>query len=402
MKTHNYIRFVFALTLVLAYCSIHAQITLNQNIGKTTGESSSSCENGISYGRAFVLRDFGVTENDQFILDSVEIAFRQWYGQNALGMLRVNVYEIDGNFPNSFDPTKLIGSSQDVTVTRTPTPFTKPTPIQTLRINFDAPIVIPSVIEKVFIEVTSLVPEAHFLYAAFTEGDTDPAYFKDCDTSEYTMAASHHEISPSYYLKAFGTLNRISDYRINYISACSDLSASFDLTDGRQIASVQWDFGDPASAVNNNSTDFNPNHEFSSGGTYTITAKITTKAWRELRVTTTLSVADNISLSPVDDLLAFETTSGTGTSYAFDTSLVESTILGGQSGLVVSYFDGEGNPLPSPLPSSVSNFNTGRETIIARVANPKDPGCYKEIAFDLVVQPPSLALLSSGKPVGLR
>lgn len=401
MKPYNYTRFVFALALVLTFSSIYAQITLTQNIGKTIGASSSPCGNGISYGRAFVLQDFGVTENDQFILDSVEIAIRQWYGENTLGMLRINVYEIDGDFPNSFDSTKLIGSSQDVSLTEIPTPFTKPTPIQTLRINFDVPIVIPSVIERVFIEVKSPIQEGHFLYAASTEGETDPSYFKDCDTLEYNTATSHHETSSSYYLKAFGTPNRISDYRINYISACSDLSASFDLTDTRQIATVAWDFGDPASAANNSSDDFSPNHEFSSEGTYTITAKITTKAWRELQVTTTLRVAHRISVYPVDDVIALETIPGNNNSYAFDTSHVESTILGGQSGLVVSYFDEKGNPLPSPLPSSISNFDTGKETIIARVADPKDPGCYKEIAFNLIAQPTSLAF-SSQTPVGLR
>ncbi|WP_425235056.1 hypothetical protein [Ulvibacterium sp.] len=397
MKPHNYTRFVFALILVLAFSSIHAQITLTQNIGKTTGASSSSCENGISYGRAFVLQDFGVTENDQFILDSVEIAFRQWYGQDTFGMLRINVYEIDEDFPNSFDATKLIGSSQDVSLSEIPTPFTKPTPIQTLRINFDAPIVIPSVIERVFVEVASPVREGHFLYAASTKGETDPAYFKDCNTLEYTTATSHHGISSSYYLKAFGTPNRISDYRINYISACSDLSASFDLTDSHQIATVVWDFGDPAAEANNSSTDLYPNHEFSAGGTYTITAKITTKAWREVSITTTLSVADSIAVYPVDDLFAFETTSDTGTSYTFDTSLVESTILGGQNGLVISYFDEKGNPLPSRM----SNLDIGKETITARVARPKDPSCYKEVAFNLIVQSPSLAL-SSQETVGLR
>ncbi|WP_299533470.1 PKD domain-containing protein [Ulvibacterium sp.] len=397
MKTQNYFCFIFALTLALTSCSIQAQITLNQNIGETTGECSPSNEPGISYGRAFVLEDFGITENDQLILDSVEIAFRQWYGQNALGMIRINVYEIDGDFPKSFDPAKLIGSSQDVTLTEMPSPFTKPTPLQKLQINFDAPVIIPSLIKKVFIEVTPLVSEGHFLQAAFTKGETDSAYFKDYATSEYTMAVSQREISPNYYLKAFGTLNRISDYRINYISACSDLSASFDLTDSQQIATVAWDFGDPDSAEDNNSTDLNPDHEFSSGGTYTITAKITTKAWREVKVTTTLSVTDSITVYPVDDLFAFETTTDTGTSYAFDTSLVESTILGGQSGLVVSYFDEKGNPLPSHM----SNLDVGTETITARVARPKDPGCYKEVAFNLIVQSPSLAL-SSQEPVGLK
>ncbi|WP_422082888.1 hypothetical protein [Ulvibacterium sp.] len=49
----------------------------------------------------------------------------------------------------------------------------------------------------------------------------------------------------------------------------------------------------------------------------------------------------------------------------------------------------------------MSNLDIGKETITARVARSKDSGCYKETAFNLIVQPPSLAL-SSQKPVGLR
>jgi|GEM_PF-5571795 len=390
MKTQNRFLFTLTLTLTLTFWATYAQITLNQNIGESTGESLSSFTNGRTYGRAFVLQDFGITENDQFILDSVELAFRQWYGQDTSGTLRVNVYEIDRNFPNSFDPTQLIGSSQDIVLTEIPTPFTKPTPLQTLRINFDSPVVIPSVIEKVFVEVSSTVPETHFLYAAFTEGETDSAYHKDSGSSEYTKAISHDKAPPSYHIKAFGKLHRISDYRINYISACSDLSASFDLSDNQQIATVNWDFGDPASAANNSSTDLNPHHEFSSGGTYTVTAQITTKAWRKLSISTTLNVAENIVVYPMDDVLAFETISETGASYGFDSSLVESVILGGQNGWVVSYFDEQGNALSGPM----RNFDVGRETITARVAHPKNPGCYKEMTFNLIIPPPSLALSS--------
>lgn len=66
-----------------------------------------------------------------------------------------------------------------------------------------------------------------------------------------------------------------------------------------------------------------------------------------------------------------------GISAAFDTSVVEQTVLGSQTGMVVTYKDASGNSLPSPLPNPFTNTTPNMQTITIRVTNPLT-GCYKE------------------------
>lgn len=72
--------------------------------------------------------------------------------------------------------------------------------------------------------------------------------------------------------------------------------------------------------------------------------------------------------------------------FEFDTSLVESTVLNGQTGMIVSYFDQLGNPLLSPLPNP---FPTTSQTITIRVtdSNSIDPdgSCFSETSLDFIV-----------------
>ncbi|PCI10971.1 MAG: hypothetical protein COB73_02655, partial [Flavobacteriaceae bacterium] len=68
--------------------------------------------------------------------------------------------------------------------------------------------------------------------------------------------------------------------------------------------------------------------------------------------------------------------------FPFDTSLIESTVLGSQTGMIVSYTDSNGNVLPSPLPNP---YLTGNETITVRVENPLNTICFDETTFDFIV-----------------
>jgi len=77
--------------------------------------------------------------------------------------------------------------------------------------------------------------------------------------------------------------------------------------------------------------------------------------------------------NPVTDLLGCDS-DGDGIT-EFNTSGVEAEILGGQTGLVVSYVDGSGNPLSSPLPNPFFNITPGGETLVATVTNPAT-GCF--------------------------
>ncbi len=79
--------------------------------------------------------------------------------------------------------------------------------------------------------------------------------------------------------------------------------------------------------------------------------------------------------------------------YGFDTAEIESEILNGQTGLVVSYYDQAGLPIPSPLPNP---FNTISQNITAVVQNPLNGTCPASVQIPFVVKAtPKIALLGS-------
>ncbi|WP_405609519.1 T9SS type B sorting domain-containing protein [Polaribacter sp. Asnod1-A03] len=67
----------------------------------------------------------------------------------------------------------------------------------------------------------------------------------------------------------------------------------------------------------------------------------------------------------------------------FDTSNIQNTILGTQTGLIVTYFDENNNSLPSPLPNP---FYTTSQTITVRLENPVYDVCSEETTIDFIVR----------------
>lgn len=70
----------------------------------------------------------------------------------------------------------------------------------------------------------------------------------------------------------------------------------------------------------------------------------------------------------------------------FDLSKVESTLLGGQSGMKVDLFHENGELLPHPLPKNIANKVPNQETLTARVTN-LSTNCFNEISIELNVTP---------------
>lgn len=70
--------------------------------------------------------------------------------------------------------------------------------------------------------------------------------------------------------------------------------------------------------------------------------------------------------------------------YAFDTSTFQNTILGGQTAMIVTYFDENGDPLQSPLPNP---FITGTQNVTAIVVNPLNPSCTVSVILPFIVNP---------------
>jgi gliding motility-associated-like protein len=70
--------------------------------------------------------------------------------------------------------------------------------------------------------------------------------------------------------------------------------------------------------------------------------------------------------------------------FAFDTSTFETTILGGQMGMIVKYYDQNNVLLPSPLPNP---FLTTTQNITAKVQNPLNTICSASTTLNFVVHP---------------
>ena len=71
-------------------------------------------------------------------------------------------------------------------------------------------------------------------------------------------------------------------------------------------------------------------------------------------------------------------------SVAFDTSGFEATILNGQTGMIVTYFDGNGNPI---LPDLGNTFDTGTQNVKVVVTNPLNNTCPAILILNFVVKP---------------
>ncbi len=68
--------------------------------------------------------------------------------------------------------------------------------------------------------------------------------------------------------------------------------------------------------------------------------------------------------------------------YDFDTSFIQSTLLGTQEGLEIHYYDENGNELSNPLPNP---FTSHTQTISVEVINPINSTCTATSSFNLVV-----------------
>ncbi|NOR28871.1 MAG: T9SS type B sorting domain-containing protein [Lutibacter sp.] len=70
--------------------------------------------------------------------------------------------------------------------------------------------------------------------------------------------------------------------------------------------------------------------------------------------------------------------------FSFDTSTIETTILNGQPGMLVSYFDENNTPLSSPLPNP---FFTDTKTITVKVENELNTNCIAVTTVNFIVNP---------------
>lgn len=351
------------------------------------------------WARDFNLKDFGISPNEEYVVTSGQVGVNN----TAWGAtVSFNFYKIDNNFPSSFSETDLIGSSQTIDI-----PPAIGHDSQIIQIDFNTPIIIPAGVERILVEVEKgsnpiLGGGSTVAMIAGSTQDNGVSWFKGCSRSpnigynEYFSTADDGIPNANFYINVTGNVKNVSThFEMNISNICSDFLKEFSVDDQTKIASIVWDFGDPASGTANTSSDLSPFHDFTADGTYTITATVTAKDGTVENLSETIDVKEPPKAYGINTIYACENSSNTGFSTSFDTSTISQQVLGGQIDKVVTFIDGKGNKYSS-LPNPFTNTIKDRETITVRVSHKDNLCCYSETSFDLIVNPlPNVAMVEN-------
>jgi gliding motility-associated-like protein len=228
---------------------------------------------GINWARTFNLEDFGISENEEYIIKSGQIGLVK--SSNWGVNIEFNIYEIDENFPTSFSEDKLIGKSKSVDQ------FGTTDNPNIMYVDFETPILIKSAVKRILVEAKQLSSSASsaVAFAAGTIDDNDFSWFKSdnggCPPyNEYKKTIELSSSNINFYITVNGEAKTIFPFKITNNNNCVNFSNNFSLTNQAEIKSVLWNFDDPSSVVNNTSTSIDVSHQFSNPGIYTITADV--------------------------------------------------------------------------------------------------------------------------------
>lgn len=354
-----------------------------------------SCSSsGIYWARDFILKEFGISDKEEFVINSGQVGINK---VNWGAEVTFNIYKIDNNFPASFSVANLIGSSQTQSLQ-----YNSSRNSQIIQVDFDTPIVVPAGVERILVEVYKGVNGGDGVaFIAGSAQDNDVSWQRGCSIlpgsahqDEYVSTAVYGVPKANFYINITGNVKNVSNhFEMNFSNICSEFLKEFSVDDQSKIASIAWNFGDPASGATNTSTDLSPFHDFSADGTYTITATVTAKDGTVEILTEIIEAKEPPKAYGINNIYACENSFNTGFSTSFDTSTITQQILGGQIDKVVTFIDGKGknyNSLPNPYTNTVRD----RETITVRVSHKDNLCCYSETTFDLIINSlPSITMV---------
>ncbi|MDO6853669.1 T9SS type B sorting domain-containing protein [Cellulophaga lytica] len=384
------------------FINVVGEVIDTNNLGPETRLSHNLCDDvfktrqytcgygGLKYGRTFVLSDFGVSENEEFVIDHGQVAF------SSVGVhdvkIQFNIYSIDDNFPDSHSQDDLIGSSQVIDIPY----FGSGNGVdpKIFDIAFGTPITVPANVKKILVEVFN-IPGASSGYVFIAGGvqNNDVSWLRSdvsgCQPKPILKYIPIQDPNVNYFIKVSGNTRHVTNnFEINTSNICSEFVKEFTLEPFTNIRSVVWNFGDPASGEDNNSIDTSPYHDFSADGIYTVTATVISLNGDTNVIKETINVTEPPKAYGIDNVYACEDEFNTGISSSFNTAQVIQQVLGGQSNMIVTFFDGSGNEYDE-LPNPFTNIVKDQETIYVRVAHNNNPCCYSETSFDLIVNPVS-------------
>ncbi len=166
---------------------------------------------------------------------------------------------------------------------------------------------------------------------------------------------------------------------IVFENACVNQSTLFDVNSSQDFDSILWTFGDGTGTSNENS----PSYTYTSAGTYTVTAEITSGT--EVNTfTETIVISENPIANPILDIDVCDEDG----IVSFDFGGPESQILGTQNPVSfnVKYYASQSEAETNINPLSLPYQNTAAsETIFVRIENTANNSCFDTTAFQLTV-----------------
>lgn len=225
-----------------------------------------------------------------------------------------------------------------------------------------------------------------------SKGD-ELTYFWDFrDSTSSTDVHPYHEfdVPPEQYLvelfaeDKFGCIDSFQRYvqvpfpiarfyeKDSIYTGCAPLNLTFfdtSYTLSSKIASVHWDFGDPASGVNNTSTSLTPSHDYSVPGDYDITYTIYTDDGCADTVTykSVIKAGEKPSFVDFDQLLNDTICYGNSIEFVEQTTYPTSTV---QSNYFCWSFYEDNSPIlldmeksPSGCPKSIESNTSNRDFV---------------------------------------
>jgi gliding motility-associated-like protein len=166
---------------------------------------------------------------------------------------------------------------------------------------------------------------------------------------------------------------------ILYENQCASQEVTFSTLRIPGITAISWNFGDPDSGAANISSE--GHHMYSSPGTYTVTALITSNNVQQEASVQVIIFPTPAATKP-EDIQQCASNEGAG---LFMISNNDATILGNQENFELVYYTNETDALSGiNAITDKDNFSSAGQTIYAVVTNPVT-GCSAITQFDLIV-----------------
>lgn len=120
-------------------------------------------------------------------------------------------------------------------------------------------------------------------------------FFHDANTTSYVYCNSCPLPYNAYFIDDIYVV-KVPDVTIT--SNCNSTVVDFTISDSAYISSINWNFGDPSSGINNTAIGYSPSHNFSTFGNYNVNIYYTLDGLQDTinLIVSTSSVVTNINL----------------------------------------------------------------------------------------------------------